>query len=79
MLSDVGMLPPIPLTSNRMKNPLIPLPVEINGLIKDVDAILLTHYHSDHFDKAAENILPKNILIFCQPDDDKKLKKMGIY
>ncbi|OHD07948.1 MAG: hypothetical protein A2086_01480 [Spirochaetes bacterium GWD1_27_9] len=77
MLSDVGVLPPIPLTFNRIKNPMIPLPVERNNLIKDVDAILLTHYHFDHFDKAAENILPKNILIFCQPGDDKKLKNKG--
>src|SRR5271157_3713911 len=77
MLSDVRVLPPIPSRANRMRNPLIPLPVEINNLIKDVDAILLTHYHSDHFDKLAEKILPKNILIFCQPGDDKKLKGKG--
>jgi L-ascorbate metabolism protein UlaG (beta-lactamase superfamily) len=77
MLSDTGALPPVPLTPRRRKNPLVPLPVEKSSLIKDIDAILLTHYHFDHFDKEAEDILPKNILVFCQPGDAIKLNKKG--
>jgi L-ascorbate metabolism protein UlaG (beta-lactamase superfamily) len=77
MLSDIGTLPPIPLTPRRTNNPLISLPLEKTSLIKDIDAVLLTHYHFDHFDKVAENILPKNILVFCQPVDEAKLNKKG--
>ena len=75
-LAEQRTLPPIPLTSNRMKNPLIPLPVNAKDL-KDIDAILLTHYHSDHFDKTAKNFFPKDTLVFCQSADEKKLENDG--
>ena len=77
MLGDIGTESPYPLTANRIKNPLIPLPVEKDSLLKDIDAVLLTHYHPDHFDKEAENTLPKDMLIFCQPGDDVMLKGKG--
>ena len=77
MLGDIGTESPYPLTSNRIKNPLISLPVEKNSLLKDIDAVLLTHYHPDHFDKEAENTLPKDMLIFCQPGDNEMLKVKG--
>jgi len=77
MLGDIGTESPYPLTANRVKNPLIPLPVEKNSLIKNVDAVLLTHYHPDHFDREAENILAKGMLIYCQPGTDKMLKSKG--
>lgn len=75
-LADQGELPPVPLTSPRVRNPLVPLPVKADDL-KDVDAILITHYHLDHFDKAAKKILSKDTLFFCQPADEKKLKHDG--
>lgn len=77
MLSDAGAMPPVPLTSNRVKNPMIPLPAKVDSLIKNIDAVILTHYHFDHFDKAAEDLLPKSTLIFCQPGDEKKLHEAG--
>lgn len=75
-LSDVSTEPPMPF-SNKNKNPLIPLPIDKNKILENIDAVLLTHYHTDHFDLGAENLLPKNILLFCQPGDDKKLEKKG--
>lgn len=75
-LADQGELPPFPLTSPRMRNPLVPLPVKADDL-KDVDAVLITHYHSDHIDKAAKDILSKDTLVFCQPADEKNLKHDG--
>ncbi|MGA2141029.1 MAG: MBL fold metallo-hydrolase, partial [Brevinematales bacterium] len=77
MLSDVSSMPPVPLTPNREKNPLIPLPPGSLDCIRAIDAVLLTHFHFDHFDKIAGNILSEGVLIFCQPGDEKKLKKMG--
>jgi len=76
ILADEGTESPIEF-SNKKKNPTIQLPIDKNQLIKDVDAVLLTHYHPDHFDLEAERILPKNILIFCQPYDEKNLKDKG--
>ncbi|HVI46837.1 MAG TPA: MBL fold metallo-hydrolase [Chitinophaga sp.] len=76
ILADKGTEPPIMFADGR-KIPTIALPFSKEEALKDVDAILLTHYHPDHFDGEAERILPRNILIFCQPGDDIKLKEKG--
>lgn len=76
MLAPQHSLPPVPLTANRRKNPLTPLPVPVET-VSSIDAVLLTHYHFDHFDKAACNSIPKAVPVFCQPGDDKKLLKIG--
>ena len=50
--------------------------INIESII-NCDAVLVTHTHKDHFDDVAANLLPKNILIFCQPEDEIKLKSYG--
>ncbi len=76
ILADKGTEPPIPFANDK-KIPGIDLPFSRDLVLKDVDAVLLTHYHPDHFDEAAEKMLPKNMLIFCQPGDDIKLQEKG--
>ncbi len=76
MLAAPGELPPIPLTRNRRKNPLVPLPVTIEEL-QEIDAILLTHRHIDHWDRTAERILRKDVPLFCQPRDAAALQSAG--
>jgi L-ascorbate metabolism protein UlaG (beta-lactamase superfamily) len=77
MLSDAGAMPPIPLTAHRVRNPLIPLPMSVADLIGGIDAVLLTHYHFDHFDAEAARSLPKDLPFFCQPGDAGKLRRKG--
>ncbi len=76
MLSDVAKLSPVPLTRNYRRNPLTPLPVPLR-VFEDVDAILLTHRHFDHWDKKAISILNKNIPVFCQPRDQAPVQSAG--
>ena len=76
MLSDVGELAPVPFTRNYRKNPLTPLPVMLTSF-EDIDAILLTHRHFDHWDKKAMAILSKNIPAFCQPKDVASVQSAG--
>lgn len=76
ILAGKGTQPPISF-SNEIKNPTSELPIDKNELIKGISAVLLTHYHEDHFDREAERMLPKNTLIFCQPGDDLKLIEKG--
>jgi len=38
--------------------------------IVDVDAVILTHDHPDHWDDAAKNAIPKDMLIFTQHEKD---------
>lgn len=76
MLSEVGQLPPVPFTRTLRKNPITPLPVKLDTF-EQIDAILLTHLHFDHFDKTAKRILNKKIPVFCQPEDHKKIESWG--
>jgi len=58
-------------------NPTVDLPCTPMDVINDIDIVIVSHLHVDHFDKAAQDLLPKDIPLFCQPDDEKKLKQNG--
>lgn len=73
---------PIPTKKNGKgkRNPLVELPVdgeELREIINSLDAVLLTHMHSDHFHDTENAILQRNIPILCQPFDVNKLKQIG--
>ncbi len=78
-LAEQGTLPPLPsFSKNERRNPLVRLPVSIDDLLKDVDAILVTHLHFDHFDDAAKEALPKDVKMFVQNEEDEtEVKKAG--
>ena len=50
-------------------NPTIDLPLPASEALKDVDLIILSHLHQDHFDAKAQEILDKSSSILCQPGD----------
>ncbi|AQY39122.1 MBL fold metallo-hydrolase [Bacillus thuringiensis] len=71
MLAEKGSYPPFPNSVRQeQKNPLVSLPMSIEEIIENVDAILVTHLHLDHFDEEAQKILPKDIKIFVQNEED---------
>lgn len=76
MLSMAGIMDPIKGVQNQNKNPLVELPLGIEDIIK-CDAVLVTHTHRDHFDEEAIKILPKTMPLFCQPEDEAKIKSFG--
>lgn len=76
VLSPKNTIPPIPDVENQNFNPLVDLPIKIDDII-DSDAVIITHTHKDHFDDYAANTIPKNILMFCQPEDKLKLEALG--
>jgi len=59
------------------KNPVVDLPCSVSEIMDDVHAVLVSHHHLDHFDPAAQAQLPFEIPIFCQPDDEKRIKGHG--
>jgi L-ascorbate metabolism protein UlaG (beta-lactamase superfamily) len=63
--------------AGKSRNPLVGLPISASEALAGVDMILLSHLHSDHFDPRAQEILPKDIEICCQPQDEARLKKLG--
>lgn len=78
MLAEKGTYPPFPNTIRQdQRNPIVSLPISVEQII-NVDAVILTHLHLDHFDEAAQKILPKNIKMFVQNEEDaKEVKNVG--
>ncbi|GBD80310.1 MBL fold metallo-hydrolase [Tetragenococcus halophilus] len=73
MLSDKGTLPAFPSVRKEEANPLHELPEEPEIFLQNVDAIILTHSHADHWDEKAEKILDKNLPIFVQDEYDASI------
>ena len=57
----------------KMRNPLIDLPVPVEEVLKDLEAVILTHTHLDHWESHAAKLIPKYIPIFVQHAADKRL------
>lgn len=80
LLGEKGAYDPVPWTSNGIRNPLTDLPVsrdELEEIIEDTDAVLVTHTHNDHWDEAARRLLPKDILLLGQAEDEPKFIQQG--
>jgi L-ascorbate metabolism protein UlaG (beta-lactamase superfamily) len=78
MLDDAGARPPIQGTRNPVANPTVPLPFSAEEIVRDIDAVLVTHRHRDHLDSRAEELLPRDVPVFCQPEDDEALRELGL-
>ncbi|MFD3003549.1 MBL fold metallo-hydrolase [Pontibacter toksunensis] len=71
--AEKGRYPGFPGTANsHLSNPLVEMPVKPEILI-DVDAVLVSHLHPDHWDEVAVQTLPKGIKILAQNEDDAKV------
>ena len=58
--------------AGRERNPILDLPMDVEAIVADVDLILVTHTHADHFDASAILELPKRIPLFYQKADQAK-------
>lgn len=59
--------------NSEKRNPLIELSMPVNKVLQGVDAVIVTHTHDDHWDKVAQQLLPKNLPIFVQNTGDAKI------
>ncbi|WP_336168620.1 MBL fold metallo-hydrolase [Acinetobacter sp. 161(2023)] len=55
-----------------LRNPFVDLPMKAEIILQDVDAIIITHTHLDHWDDIAQKVTPKTLPIFVQNSEDKK-------
>ncbi|MCM1003162.1 MAG: MBL fold metallo-hydrolase [Candidatus Gastranaerophilales bacterium] len=60
--------------NSNIRQPRVELPISIEEIV-DVDAVILTHYHPDHWDEFAAKALDKNIPFFVQSKDDFNIIK----
>ncbi len=77
MLSAKEEMDPIQNADNTRRIPMVELPFSVAEILKDVDLVLVTHTHRDHWDAAATDIVPKTLPIFCQPEDEPKFREWG--
>ena len=77
-LDDAGARPAVESTPNQRRNPLVPLPIPAEQVVDGLDAVLLTHLHRDHLDETAERLLPRDVPVFCQPEDEGRLRSLGL-
>jgi L-ascorbate metabolism protein UlaG (beta-lactamase superfamily) len=70
LLAEQGAYPGFEGTANSHRaNPLVGLPVPMDRLL-DVDAVVLTHLHPDHWDEAARRLVPRGLPVFAQDEAD---------
>jgi len=56
------------------RNPMVDLPLSVEDINKDIDLVLVTHTHRDHFDPYASEALDKSVKLINQPADDAYFK-----
>jgi L-ascorbate metabolism protein UlaG (beta-lactamase superfamily) len=61
----------------KSRNPLVDLPYPPEDVVADIEMALISHLHPDHFDNLAQQLLPKNIQLYCQPSDEHQIKAAG--
>ena len=78
MLADKGVYPPFgpevgfpDAPRQDQNNPLEDLPMSIEDIVSNIDAVIITHLHLDHWDDTAKEALPKEIKIFSQNEEDE--------
>ena len=80
MLSPAGAWEPVRNSANPRRNPLVELPLSAAELAKALGSaagVFVTHTHADHWDKPAQERLPKDQPIFCQPADADAIRAEG--
>ncbi len=75
MLCEKETIPPF--MKGLKKNPTVELPTTIETIINDVDAVMVTHSHPDHFDSVSSEMLAENIPIFATPADKDFFSKQN--
>lgn len=63
--------------TGREKNPTVDLPMPVEAIVQDVDIVIVSHLHNDHFDAAAAAALSDNMPLFCQPGDEGRIREKG--
>ena len=78
MLDEAGVRPPVERTANPLRNPTVSLPFPAEDVVRGLDAALVTHRHRDHLDERGAELTPRDVPVFCQPEDEEALRELGL-
>lgn len=73
-LADAGAYDPL---VGKARNPMVGLPLPLADILAGVEMTLVSHLHRDHFDAVAMDVLPKDRLLYCQPDNETTITSRG--
>lgn len=71
MLRAKGQTEEVSVLQYPQKPPLMDLPMPAEEIVKDIDAVLMTHIHPGHFDNRAGSLLSKTLPFYVQNLNDK--------
>src|SRR5262245_2374750 len=77
MFDPASARPPIENTANPVDNPTVELPLSVEQIVSGLDGVIVTHRHKDHLDDTAVRLLPHELPVLCQPEDEDALRELG--
>ena len=80
MLSAAGTMDPVRPAEDERRCPLVELPLDDAALqrsLDELDGMLVSHTHRDHWDTRAAEIVPKHLPVLCQPPDAARFAAAG--
>jgi L-ascorbate metabolism protein UlaG (beta-lactamase superfamily) len=66
-----------PSFTGRSPNPMTDLPASPDEILAGVELVIVSHLHADHFDKVAQDLVPKHLPLICRPGDEEKIRSFG--
>ncbi|MGE0006106.1 MAG: MBL fold metallo-hydrolase [Parvibaculaceae bacterium] len=67
----------LPSFTGRSPNPMTELPASIDDILKDVELVMVSHLHTDHFDAVARERVAKHLPLVCRPGDESTIAEAG--
>jgi L-ascorbate metabolism protein UlaG (beta-lactamase superfamily) len=67
----------LPSFTGNSPNPLVELPIAPTQIVEGVEAVLVSHLHTDHFDTPAQDLIPKALPLFCGPAHAGAIRDKG--
>jgi L-ascorbate metabolism protein UlaG (beta-lactamase superfamily) len=67
----------LPSFAGIAPNPTVDLPMVVEDVLDEVELILISHLHPDHFDATAVAVLPKSVPLLCQAIDLDTIESKG--
>jgi L-ascorbate metabolism protein UlaG (beta-lactamase superfamily) len=64
--------------AGKMRSPLVDLPMTPSAVVDGIQAVLISHLHSDHFDETAARFLPPNIPVITHVRYVGQLRSHGL-
>ncbi len=63
--------------TGKSPNPMVDLPMLPEKILRGVETVIVSHLHADHFDTVAHTVVPKNVPLFCQPENETFIREKG--